>query len=132
MHGRDCIHGDRRADRRYTLTLGLRYRSPGNREAAQEQEGNTLDISAGGVLFSSRGPLPIGSAVELSIDWPVLLHGTKRIRLKVYGRVMRSDERATALRTIRHEFFTAGQPAVQAPDRAAHEKYNWPAGALLQ
>lgn len=126
----DQIHGDRRADRRYSMALDLRYRSARGKEAQEERFATTRDISARGVLFSTAEVLPNGSTVELSIDWPVLLNGTKRLRLKVYGRVVRSDEQGTAIRTVRHEFFTAGQ-APQAADQPVTQKYAW-AGSTLQ
>ncbi len=130
----DHIYGDRRADRRYHMTLDLHYRSVKGKEPHEAKPAITRDISTGGVLFASSEVLPSGSTVELSIDWPVLLHGTKRLRLKVYGRVVRSDEQGTAVRTIRYEFFTAGQ-APQAAEQAlapgATAKYAW-AGSILQ
>jgi hypothetical protein len=130
----DQIYGDRRADRRYSMALELHYRTVKGREPQDGKPAITRDISTGGVLFSSDEMLPRGCSVELSIEWPVLLHGTKRLRLKVYGRVVRSDGRGTAIRTIRHEFFTAGQPpqaAEQTLAPGAGAKYAW-TGSLLQ
>ena len=128
------LYGDRRADRRYNLALDLHYRSAKGKEQQEGRLAVTRDISSGGVLFSSDEVLPGGSTIELSIEWPVLLHGTKRLRLKVYGRVVRSDGQVTAIRTIRYEFFTAGQ-AQQAAQHAfaagAGLKYAW-TGSLLQ
>ncbi len=131
---RDHIHGDRRADRRYNMAFELRYRSVKSKEPQEGKSGVVRDISTGGVLFASGEVLPSGSTVELSIEWPVLLHGTKRLRLKVYGRVVRSDDHGTAVRTIRYEFFTAGQApqaAQQTVAPGAGAKYAW-AESLLQ
>lgn len=128
------LYGDRRADRRYLMELDLRYRSARGKGSQEDRFATTRDISTGGVLFSSNEVLPNGATVELSIEWPVLLHGTKRLRLKVYGRVVRSDAQGTAIRSIRHEFFTTGQApqaAGQSPERAAAQNYAW-TGTRLQ
>jgi hypothetical protein len=46
--------------------------------------------------------------VELSVTWPVMLHNVAPLQLLVYGKIVRSDGRRTAVRTVQHEFRTAG------------------------
>ena len=116
------------------MTLDLHYGSVRGKKPPEGRFAITRDISAGGVLFSTDEVLPTGSTVELNIEWPVLLNGTKRLRLRVHGRVVRSDDQGTAVRTIRYEFFTAAQ----APQAAEHTlapgaglKYAW-TGSVVQ
>ena len=77
--------------------------------------GKICDISSGGVRFmsdwhqtvdTSSEPLALGTKVELSIDWPVLLDGACRLQLKGRGRIVRSDGHAIAIEFERYEFCT--------------------------
>lgn len=103
----DIIYGDRRCNRRYCMALKLRYKVSKAKGPVLEGTGTTKDISSGGLFFSTDEVLPAGATVELNVEWPVLLHGTHRLKLKAVGRVVRSDEKGTAVRTMRHEFHTA-------------------------
>jgi hypothetical protein len=105
------IAGDRRGDRRYEIRLDARWRLVRRRRVLETGSGRTLDFSSGGVLFEPGRQLPIGLNVELSISWPVLLHDVAPLQLLVYGRVVRSDGRRTAIRMVQHEFRTVGVPA---------------------
>jgi hypothetical protein len=46
--------------------------------------------------------------VELSINWPVLLHDVAPMQLVVSGRIVRSKDHKVAVRTTQHEFRTVG------------------------
>jgi hypothetical protein len=104
----DTIAGDRRRDRRYGLELDLRWKLIRRRRVLESGEGRTLDVSSGGILFDAGRPLPAGLNVELSITWPVMLHNVAPLQLLVYGKIVRSDGRRTAIRMMQHEFRTAG------------------------
>jgi hypothetical protein len=104
----DTIAGDRRRDRRYGLELDVRWKLIRRRRVLETGEGRTLDVSSGGILFDAGRPLPAGLNVELSITWPVMLHNVAPLQLLVYGKIVRSDGRRTAIRMMQHEFRTAG------------------------
>lgn len=104
----DEIAGDRRRDRRYELELDLRWKLIRRRRLLESGEGRTLDVSSGGILFDAGRPLPTGLNVELSLAWPVMLHSVAPLQLLVYGKIVRSDGRHTAVRMVQHEFRTAG------------------------
>ena len=104
----DSIGGDRRRDRRYGLELDVRWKLIRRRRLLESGEGRTLDLSSGGILFDAGRPLPAGLNVELSITWPVMLHNVAPLQLSVYGKIVRSDGRRTAVRMVQHEFRTAG------------------------
>lgn len=104
----DVIAGDRRRDKRYETELDLRWKLIRRRRVLESGEGRTLDLSSGGILFDAGRPLPAGLNVELSIAWPVLLHAVAPLQLMVYGKIVRSDGRRTAVRMVQHEFRTAG------------------------
>jgi hypothetical protein len=104
----DEIAGDRRRDRRYELELDLRWKLIRRRRLLESGEGRTLDVSSGGILFDAGRPLPTGLNVELSLAWPVMLHSVAPLQLLVFGKIVRSDGRRTAIRMVQHEFRTAG------------------------
>jgi hypothetical protein len=105
------IAGDRRSDRRYDITLDLRWKVIRRRRVLDAGTGTTLDLSSGGILFETDRQLPTGLNVELSISWPVLLHNVAPLQLVVTGRIVRAAGRRTAIRMMQHEFRTAKQPA---------------------
>ena len=104
----DTIAGDRRRDRRYGLELDVRWKLIRRRRLLESGEGRTVDVSSGGILFDAGRPLPAGLNVELSLTWPVMLHNVAPLQLLVYGKIVRSDGRRTAVRMMQHEFRTAG------------------------
>jgi len=104
----DRISGDRREDRRYPIALELRYKLIRRRRVLETGTGRTIDLSSGGILFETDHPLPAGLNVELSIEWPALLHDVAPMRLVVTGRIVRTDRMRAALRTVQHEFRTQG------------------------
>ncbi len=104
----DMIAGDRRRDKRYMLELDLRWKLIRRRRLLESGEGRTMDVSSGGILFDAGRPLPAGLNVELSVTWPVMLHNVAPLQLFVYGKIIRSDGRRTAVRMVQHEFRTAG------------------------
>jgi hypothetical protein len=52
--------------------------------------------------------LPCGVDTELAITWPFRLQGVCRLKLVVFGRVVRSDGDRVAIKMQRYEFRTAG------------------------
>jgi hypothetical protein len=104
----DAIAGDRRRDRRYEIELDLRWKLIRRRRLLESGDGRTLDVSSGGILFDAGRPLPAGLNVELSVAWPVMLHSVAPLQLLVYGKIVRSDGKRTAIRMVQHEFRTAG------------------------
>jgi hypothetical protein len=93
----------RRSHNRYPLDLGIQCSAlRGDRVIL----GKIRDISSGGVRFTSTETLRPGTKVDISIDWPMLLDGACPLQLKGRGRVLRSDERGTAIAIEHHAFCT--------------------------
>ena len=104
----DTISGDRRQDRRYQLRLDLKWKLIRRRRVLDTGIGYTLDLSSGGIMFDAGRNLPEGLNVELSLNWPVLLHNVAPMQLVIFGRIKRTAGRHTAIQTVQHEFRTAG------------------------
>ena len=62
--GKDGIAGDRRSDRRYDITLELRWKLIRRRRVLDTGTGTTLDLSSGGILFESERQLPAGGSID--------------------------------------------------------------------
>lgn len=111
---------ERRRKRRYPIELRFRYEIHKNKTLVRAGVGTTIDVSSGGILLRSDEPLAVGKTVHLAIDWPFLLNPVCGLQLSVVGRVLRCDERGTALEMHRFEFRTcaASKPLISDPKRA--------------
>jgi len=107
MRGMDLIPGNRRAARQYQCETPLRFvcQSGGVQYTGS---GCTADLGRREVHFVSDNPLPYGAEVELRIEWPFLLQGVCPLELRMWGRVLRSDEQRTVVTMRDYEFHTCG------------------------
>lgn len=95
---------DRRRSLRFGVQLCLRYRQSEKGVEHHWSDGITRDMSKEGVAFKSRRPLPVGSHVELRIDWPIKQESVRPIDLQATGFVVWSDSGETAVRISSHKF----------------------------
>jgi hypothetical protein len=113
---RNEIGGERRDDRRYDIRLDLRWKLLRRRRVIDSGVGVTLDLSRGGVRFDSGRVLTVGLYVELAVDWPARLHNLAPMQLTIHGKILRSTDGSSAIRTLQHEFRTlAFQPEHRQP-----------------
>jgi hypothetical protein len=63
-------------------------------------------MSSGGLLFEADRALNQGAVIDLSVDWPVLLDNRLPLKLKIRGKIIRTNERLTAVQLQRWEFHT--------------------------
>jgi len=99
---------ERRSKRRYPIHLEVQYKLLKHRRVERLGGGRTLNISSGGVLFEADGLLNTTGPIELALSWPFLLHGSCNLKLVIRGRIVRTNNRAIAIRAEFHEFRTAG------------------------
>lgn len=103
--------GDRRLKRRFHIEQDVRYKMLYGQRVAETGAGKTTNISSGGVCFTTDNMLSIGIPVELSMSWPVLLNQSCPLKLMIYGCVVRSTDRGSAVVIERYEFRTQGKGA---------------------
>jgi hypothetical protein len=89
---------ERRVNPRFGLRLPMRYRISQKGIPDRMGSGMTYEISAGGMSFRCRKPLPEGAHIDAVVDWPAKYEGVYPIDLQVSGFVMRSDTGRTAVR----------------------------------
>ena len=81
-------HPDLRNAVRFPLHLQVTLKT-----ATEEHQAETIDISAGGILFRTKTTLEVGSVVEFTVSMPGDVLGSARdILVKCQGRVVRCNE----------------------------------------
>jgi c-di-GMP-binding flagellar brake protein YcgR len=105
---------ERRVKRRFHIEQDVRYKMLYGQRLAETGSGRTMNISSGGVWFTTEALLTSGMPIELSVSWPVLLNDSCPMKLMIYGCVVRSNERGAAVAIERYEFRTTGR-SMQPP-----------------
>ena len=100
---------ERRNKRRFQIEQEVRYKMLYGQRIAETGNGRTVNISSGGVWFTTESMLTAGMPVEVSMTWPVLLNDNCPMKLMIYGCVVRSNERGAAVAIERYEFRTQGR-----------------------
>ncbi len=99
---------ERRTKKRFHIEQEVRYKMLYGQRIAETGVGKTVNISSGGVWFTTENTLTAGMPVELSMSWPVLLHDSCPMKLMIYGCVLRSSEKGAVVAIERYEFRTQG------------------------
>jgi hypothetical protein len=87
----------------------IRYKVLGGRKRVKQVgTGKTVNISSGGVLFTTETPLTEGERVELAVSWPAQLDDQVPLKLVAMGRLVRTDETKAAMAIERYEFKIRG------------------------
>jgi c-di-GMP-binding flagellar brake protein YcgR len=106
---------ERRMKQRFDIAEEVRYKMLYGQRLAETGSGRTLNISSGGVWFTTENALMVGMPIELSMSWPVLLNDSCPMKLMIYGCVTRSNEKGAVVAIERYEFRTQGSRALQQP-----------------
>jgi hypothetical protein len=112
---------ERRIKRRFQIDQEVKYKMLYGQRIAETGVGRTMNVSSGGVWFSTQNMLTSGMPVELSMTWPVLLNESCPMKLMIYGCVVRSNERGAAVAIERYEFRTQGSRNFQTATAATGE-----------
>ena len=93
---------EQRKNRRFELRLPFELVQDGLPEQTQ---GQTLNLSSSGVLFTATTPLQIGRSIEYQISLPKMPGSTVDVRLRCVGKVLRSEPESSFAATLeRYEF----------------------------
>jgi hypothetical protein len=100
---------DRRVTNRLPIERELRYKVIGGKQNLRPTGlGKTVNMSSGGVLFTTESGLPKGARVEISVSWPAQLNGATPLKLVATGVLVRSGEGQAAIAIQSYEFRTRG------------------------
>lgn len=97
---------ERRSKKRFPMQREMRYRLIEHDRATVGGTGQTVDISSGGVSFTTDHLLPADSMIEVSLSWPVTLDNACPLRLVVRGKVVRNEGQSVACTIDKFEFRT--------------------------
>ena len=100
---------ERRLSARFPLAEGLRFRVLDRRGAQYEGTGVTVDMSRGGLLFTTDVAPECGRLLECSVNWPVELEGRCLLKLVAVGHVVRSGGGTAAVKIEKYQFKTRGR-----------------------
>jgi PilZ domain-containing protein len=93
---------ERRAADRVQIVYPIRYET--HTQPKQIGMGHTIDMSNGGIAFTTESFLPANAPVTLHVAWPVRLDGTVPIELIAAGRLARTEAMRAALQLDRLSF----------------------------
>ena len=97
---------DRRSKARFPLRLSVRYRALADGPALLGT-GRTVNVSSCGLLIATEEPMVrAGERLQLTVDWPFLLHGVTPLQLIVACRVTRCRAEEFAVKLDQYEFKT--------------------------
>jgi hypothetical protein len=100
---------DRRTSNRLPIERDVKYKVLGGKKTIKQVGmGKTLNMSSGGVLFTTESALPEGERVELAVSWPAQLNDVLPLKLVAMGRLVRTDDGSAAISIERYEFKTRG------------------------
>src|SRR5438270_2360617 len=100
----DRMAQERRSTARYELHLPVHFRVSQKGVVARWGTGMTREMSTTGLSFRTRKPLPVGSHIEMIVDWPAKYADSQPIDLQLTGFVVRSDAHRTAVRVTSRRF----------------------------
>jgi hypothetical protein len=85
----------------FAIDQELRYKLLSGDRISETGTGRAQNISSSGICFNTNAVLDNGAPVEVSVNWPARLDDVCPMQLIIYGRVVRSDDRGTAVSTER-------------------------------
>lgn len=106
---------ERRVKRRYDVRLPIHYQVAQRGELPRVGAATTHEISTEGLSFRTRKPLPVGSHVEMTLDWPARYGDVYPIDLLCTGFIIRSENGRTAVRVTSRKFRVISTPAQAIP-----------------
>ena len=95
---------ERRRAGRYSIERDMKWKWHGKRTREAPEHGRTVNISSGGVLFTTSFCLPLGKLVQVGINWPGATESEGGLQLIAKGRVVRSEAGCTAVEFRQREF----------------------------
>ncbi len=102
--------GDRRSSNRMAIERDIHYKVLGVKKNIVKLTGfgRTLNMSRGGILFTTETALATGERIQVSVSWPARLHGITPLKFIAFGHVVRAELDQAAIVIEKHEFKQVG------------------------
>ena len=111
IQSEDVSTPERRDTDRFPIENDVRYKLLEARRIAQTGQGRTLNISSGGILFTTEARLPLGQRIEVAMDWPAQLNEHCGLKLVALGKIVRSSDDLAAVNIEKYDFRTRATAA---------------------
>jgi hypothetical protein len=85
--------------------MPVRYRAFGKRRSVAGV-GRIMNISSAGLLITAAEEIPLGTRLEIMMEWPSLLDGNTPLQLVALCKVVRCDHLTVAVELERYQFRT--------------------------
>jgi len=95
-----------RARLRFPIQQDVRYQCVKGSRTFAVGLGKTLEISSREVRFTTQELLKQGQKMRLAMNWPAMLDNTCRMKLEIFGWIIRSEPGEAAVKIERYEFRT--------------------------
>ena len=92
---------------RFEIALDVLVKGKRGVNAGLTTKGRTREISSSAVALATHTPLRAGDDVELSIQWPATLGNACRLKLVVFGTVVKQAGQNSTVQIRKYEFRTA-------------------------
>ncbi len=92
-----------------------RFRILESRKHTPQCTAKAVEMSSKGIVLECDRVLPVGSKVEIAVNWPAQLNEKCRLKFVAIAKVLRSENNRTALVIERHEFRTQGSGGFTVP-----------------
>lgn len=102
------LGAERRRTDRFPIQRELRYKVMSKRSGNESGAGQTIDMSSGGISFTTEHALIPGKRIEMAISWPAQLNERTALKLIARGRIVRSVQGQAAIEIDQYEFRTMG------------------------
>jgi hypothetical protein len=102
---------ERRAGQRFPLQLAVKYRPTGVPAGSNWILSESVNISSGGILFTTSEAVTPGERIEAFVAWPVALDRHVKLKLGIKGRVVRCEVDRAAIHFDSYEFKTCQTPS---------------------
>jgi hypothetical protein len=99
------IRLERRLRARYPVGLAARYRTLDQTDELAGV-GITVNMSSSSLLVACHHDIPLGTQMEVLMNWPSLLESTIPLQLVTSGRVVRTEPSRFVIEFARYQFRT--------------------------
>ena len=114
QEARGSARADARSRTRFPIVADLEYSLLKAGRVTRKGHGKTVNLSSTGLLFESDKALPPDRRIKISVMWPVLLAPGVGLTLHITGRTVRAQNRCTAVRSEKYEFYVRAHGACGA------------------
>jgi|SRR5581483_7020498 len=95
---------DRRRTQRYSISLDAQYTVRKRGKVTESGQIKIQNVCRTGIFFECPTAIPVGSVLQVIIDWPVMFEGKTPVQWVVDCVAVRSTSSGTAAQIMRQRF----------------------------